>query len=204
MKEFIKPILLFVLFCAFTEKAAATKYEVLHEESILKWTGEKVTGRHFGTIDIGEGWLEINENLIGGSIQVNMQTIKCDDLQNENWNNRLVEHLKADDFFGVEQHPVSVLTLKEWKQVEADQYQITADLTIKGITNSLVFNTQMVIKDGFVRALGSIKVDRTIYEINYRSGKIFNNLGNNMIDDFFTLDFMLVAKVFPETALKIN
>jgi hypothetical protein len=37
-------------------------------------------------------------------------------------------------------------------------------------------------------------VDRTLYDIRYGSGKFFDNLGDNMIYDEFTLEVVVIAE----------
>src|SRR5690606_19568061 len=73
-------------------------------------------------------------------------------------------------------------------------YTVKADLTIKGITKEIEFPATIEIKDGKVAAYAEVKVDRTLYDIKYGSGKFFEGLGDKMIDDFFTVKFKVAAK----------
>ena len=38
-----------------------------------------------------------------------------------------------------------------------------------------------------------VEVDRTLYDIKFRSGRFFSDLGDNLIYDTFTLTFDVVA-----------
>ncbi|MEZ5024924.1 MAG: YceI family protein, partial [Chitinophagales bacterium] len=124
-----------------------------------------------------------------------------DDIENENYNAKLVKHLKDDDFFGVEQFPSASLLIKSAKKVNSnksadngkatqiDQYTITADISIKGITKEITFDAEvMYFNDNSMKATSEITVDRTEFGIHYGSDK---NLGDKMIYKNFTLNVSL-------------
>ncbi|MCK7538706.1 MAG: YceI family protein [Marinilabiliales bacterium] len=65
-----------------------------------------MVNEHFGTINLKEGVIHIDNNAItGGEFLVDMTTIKNTDIEDEKMNGMLVGHLKSDDFFGVEKYP---------------------------------------------------------------------------------------------------
>ncbi|GET20565.1 YceI family protein [Prolixibacter denitrificans] len=174
--------------------AFAQSYQVDTNASTVKWTGKKVAGSHHGTIALKEGELEMKGNqLIGGSVVVDMTTIKDLDLTDPEWNQKLVGHLRSNDFFGVEKFPVSRLVIKKVESKGGNLYHVTGDLTIKGITKPVEFDSSILVTGNKLEATGTIPVDRTKYGIKYGSGSFFSNLGDKMIDDVFTLDFSLVA-----------
>jgi polyisoprenoid-binding protein YceI len=178
--------------CANVDKS--TSYKVDPSESNIEWTGKKVAGAHFGNINIKEGHLLYEGNTItGGSFSIDMNSITCTDLTDERSNSRLVNHLKSDDFFGTSDHPVSILVIKMASQKSGDQYEITGDLTIKGITHEIVFPATVQFADDKLTALADITVDRTKYDIKFRSGRFFDSLGDRLIYDDFTLKVELVA-----------
>ncbi|MBN2774543.1 MAG: YceI family protein [Prolixibacteraceae bacterium] len=190
-----------ILFAAFIFQSFATKYELDKNKSTLNWTGEKVVGKHFGTIDFKTGNLEIIEGkIVSGSFDAAMQTIVCKDLENESFNKKLVGHLNSDDFFSTEKHPFSSLRINRAKMLNANNYQFEAELTIKDITHPVIFNAEVEINDSVVKTKGTMLVDRTLYDIKYGSGRFFSGLGDNMISDHFALDFVLVANAVTETA----
>ena len=66
----------------------------------ISWVGRKVTGEHFGTLKLSDGFVVIkDEKLIDGTFIFDMSTIKNTDIETEKWNNKLVKHLKSEDFF---------------------------------------------------------------------------------------------------------
>jgi len=51
-------------------------------------------------------------------------------------------HLKSPDFFQVEKFPSISFKSKSWKKTGADTFDITGDLTIKGVTKEVVLKTK--------------------------------------------------------------
>ena len=167
---------------------SSTKTSDVTSKSKVKWVGEKVTGSHEGLIDIFDAYLEFNDDnkLVGGEVTINMNTINCTDLEGDA-KNSIEGHLKSDDFFSVKKHPTSTLIIKKAKYLFNNNYEIVADLTIKGITNEIKFKTKL--NDNIASA--DIVVDRTTFDIRYGSGSFFDNLGDKMIYDDFKLSVSL-------------
>lgn len=180
-------ILLSVLIFSFS--AYSQQMNVNTSESELKWTGKKISGEHWGYVQIKEGTLEVENNKIkSGEFKIDMNTINCKDLEDPEWNGKLVGHLKSDDFFSVDKYPVATLTITESTPFKNGESKVKGKLTIKDITNPISF-TALKTKDGYS---ATITVDRTKYNVRYGSGKFFENLGDNMIYDDFTLEVKLV------------
>jgi polyisoprenoid-binding protein YceI len=156
-------------------------------KSSIHWIGKKVTGQHDGTINFTSGKLTFkNGDIVGGEFIVDMTSINATDLEGE-YQQKLNGHLKADDFFGVDKHPTSKLVFTKVEKLQTGTYQVTADLTIKGHTESVSFT----LKGNDHQAQTSVKVDRTKFGIRYGSGSFFDNLGDKTIDDEFTLEVSL-------------
>ncbi len=174
----------------------AETYSVDINKSELKWTGKKVAGKHYGKILLKEATLVLNENNIeSGKFLIDMTTITCDDLPEGSTNDKLVGHLKSDDFFGVEKHPETTLLITESTPKGNGKYTLKSDLTIKGITHPLEFEAN---REGNVFT-ATITVDRSKYNVKYGSGKFFQNLGDNLIYDDFTMDVTIVlARIIHE------
>ena len=188
------------LIAVFAVQAMATEYKVNTSESTVKWNGKKVTGEHYGTVAIEDGSLQVENNKVkSGTIVMDMASIDNEDLTNESMNQKLVGHLKSDDFFSVEKHPNAVLRLKEAVQKSGNNYTFSGDLTIKEITHPVTFDATMDVKGDKLTAKGEVEVDRTLYDIKFRSGRFFSDLGDNLIYDTFTLNFDVVASATGET-----
>ncbi len=157
--------------------------EVKTNESTVTWKGYKVTGSHTGTIDLNSGSLSFDgDKLVGGEFVVNMATLISTDLEGE-YKGKLEGHLKSDDFFGVEKNPTAKLVFTKVTASGKNSYEVTGNLTIKGITNAVTFDVSVYGS----KATATMKVDRSLYNVRYGSGSFFDNLGDKTIYDEFDL-----------------
>jgi polyisoprenoid-binding protein YceI len=177
---------LLILVLSITLSAAAEaqlKLNANTEKTKLTWLGEKVLGQHSGTIDLHSGWVSMLDNkIVSGEFNIDMASIKSD----EN-NDKLVGHLKSDDFFGVDKNPVSKLTITESTPFDKGTAVVRGKLTIKGVTNPVEFKASMQQADEGTWFYANIIVDRSKYNIRYGSGSFFDNLGDKTIYDEFKL-----------------
>ncbi len=172
----------------------AGNYVVDASKSTVAWNGKKVTGEHYGAIDIKEGSLEVVDGEIkGGTVSIDMQSISVEDITDAEMNGKLVGHLISDDFFSVETYPTATLVLTDVIKSGSD-YTFKGDLTIKGTTKPVSFKGTSSTKSDSVEVKGELTIDRSEYNVRYGSKSFFDNLGDKMIYDDFTLDFLVVAK----------
>lgn len=177
------------------KKPAKANYKVETKQSFLKWTGKKVTGKHFGKVKIKSGKLNFEGiDLKGGEFEIDMTSITVDDISNQEWNTKLVNHLKNDDFFSVDKHETAKVTIKS-VTLGKGVYNVTADLTIKGITKPVYFDADIQNKKGTIEAKAKITFNRTLWNVKYNSGKFFKDLGDKMIYDDVEIEVNLVAKI---------
>lgn len=159
-------------------------------KTTLHWLGEKVLGEHNGTVKLNTGWLNWQDNrIISGEFTIDMKSIKDDD-----GSERLENHLKSDDFFGVGKHPESKLVVTGSDSFEKGTAPVKGDLTIKGITHPIEFKAVIQKEDEWTWFFANITVDRTKYNVRYGSGAFFDNLGDKMIYDEFKLKVNLFVK----------
>ena len=172
----------------------AKDFPIDKSASTLEWEAKKVTGQHTGTISFSEGSLNVEKKKIaGGKFTVDMTTIVNND--GSGLNERLVGHLKSEDFFSVEKFPQSTLVVTKVENTAGNTYHFTADLTIKGITNPIEFDAEVSEASGVLTATGVMKVNRVKYDIKFRSASFFSDLGDKMIYDDFTLKFKLITSI---------
>lgn len=171
-----------------------TVYQVDPQQSKVTWVGRKVTGEHAGTIDLSSGKLIWNgEKLTGGSFEIDMASIANTDITDQEYNQKLVGHLKSDDFFATDKHPKATFVITKVTPLANNQFQVKGDLTIKGITKEVQFPATIQATEDQLSAKANIVVDRTLYDIRYGSGSFFDNLGDKAIDNNFELNVELVA-----------
>ncbi|HSJ68909.1 MAG TPA: YceI family protein [Anditalea sp.] len=163
-------------------------------ESTVSWKGKKVGGEHYGKVSLINANLDYEKNRIkGGSFEIDMTSITCEDITNEGSNVRLVNHLKSDDFFSVENHPRAKFILTEAKTKNGKDYEMKGNLTIKGKTKPVSFPATVTEINDKVVADATIVFDRTAYDIQYRSGSYFENLADKLIYDDVEMIVKLVA-----------
>lgn len=171
-----------------------TTFNIQIESSTVNWTGKKVLGLHTGTINIKDGYLSFEKDqLIDGEIVIDMTTILITDIADKSIYKEFFDHLNNDDFFAVDRFKTAILKISKAEKVN-DKYQISGDLTIKDITHPLTLLATIEIFTDFLHALGEIKIDRTLYNIKYGSGKFLPNLGDKLIYDEFVLQFKLIGQ----------
>ena len=165
------------------------KKDIDISKSTVKWVGKKVTGSHEGNISIKEGHIHFDDNAFtGGNIVIDMSTIECTDLDGDSKQN-IENHLSSDDFFGVKKYPTANLEVISAEKVKysKNKYRVKGILEIKSIKNDVEF--EVVIDNSLAKV--ELVIDRTKYDIKYGSGSFFDNLGDKMIYDDFSLSVSL-------------
>ena len=185
-------IVLAVLAAFLSINASAQSQQVNIEKTTVKWTGTKVIGSaHDGFIKLKEGHLDVKKGDIkGGKFVMDMNSMTNTDLDSEEYKQKLVGHLKSDDFFGVATYPTAILEIKEASAFINNKASVKGHLTVKGQTKAIVFDVEKRDK----AYVASIVVDRTLYGIRYGSGSFFDDLGDKAISNDFTLDVKLVLE----------
>jgi polyisoprenoid-binding protein YceI len=168
---------------------AQEKMKVDTKKSSIEWEGKKVGGKHNGMIQLESGYLEMQDGkMVSGSFMVDMTSITNLDLKNEGSNQKLVGHLKSDDFFGVETYPTAKFVLSESSEFVNGKASVSGEITIKGKTEKISFD---VMKDGDAYS-AQVEIDRSKFDVRYGSKSFFNNLGDKAINDIFTLQIKLM------------
>jgi polyisoprenoid-binding protein YceI len=199
MKKLLFAVFALIVITSFTvtdngKKAKTTAFKVDTSKSKIIWTGKKVTGEHTGTVNLSSGNLVLDgKTLKSGSFEIDFSSLTVTDIKDADGNAKLLKHLKSDDFFSVEKNPTSKFVITSVSSKGADEYQIKGDLTIKGITNAISFPATVKNSGKTLFATAKIKVDRTKYDIKFRSTNYFENLGDKAISDDFDLNVNLVA-----------
>lgn len=180
----MKKIVLIILVLYANSSLSAQITGINLQESIINWNGKKVTGAHEGTINFKEGFfIYENERIIGGDFIVDMTTLSNTDQTGKD-KLELEKNLKSFNFFNTEDFKTSQLVFKSIIDKGKNLYKVTADLTIKGVTNSVKFDL-ILNKQG---ATAKLKIDRTKYGIQYGSGTFIDDIGDWTIYEEFDLN----------------
>lgn len=177
--------------------ATAVSQKTTVENAAIVWSGSKVTGKtHTGTLALKESALEFEDGkLTGGSFIVDMASLQNIDVEGE-YKQKLVNHLKSDDFFGVETYPTSSFKITSIEAGAAEgEYNVTGDLTIKATTLPQSFVAKVAVEGNQATTTANFNIDRAKYDVRYGSGSFFDDLGDKAINDEFNLDIKIVSSL---------
>src|SRR3954451_4489872 len=103
-------------------------FKIVVVQSIINWTGRKITGAHNGNIAIKEGILVFNDgNLISGGFVADTTSIKILDITDPGANAQLAGHLASEDFFASEQYPEASFIIASATRQENNTYTINGN-----------------------------------------------------------------------------
>jgi polyisoprenoid-binding protein YceI len=184
-----------ILFLVAFKPSAPETFKVDTKNSSIAWVAGKVGGSHEGIIKLSSGNLVFEgNNLKSGAFAIDMASMTITDLKGTA-NRSLMNHLKGEDFFAVTKHPTSTFELTNVSATGTNRVNVSGNLTIKGITHPITFPATIKKQKNAVAAVAKgIKVDRTKYDIKYRSKSFFGDIGDKAIDDEFEIAINLVAK----------
>ncbi len=170
--------------------------EVKPQDAKIQWEGKKIIGSgHKGELALKSGSMVLEKDTIkSGEFVIDMTSLKNTDLTDAKMNEKLVGHLKSDDFFSIEKHPTALLTINKVAPGKDGKATISGELTIKGIKKSISFPAEIKSDKSGVTAKSTITVDRTAYDIKYNSLKFFSAIGDKAINDTFTVEVEFTAK----------
>ena len=129
-----------------------------------------------------------------------MSSITDLDLQDDSLRELLTRHLKSDDFFAVDRFPTAVFKLAGWSPLtEATpgmhNGMATGSLIIKDINRPITFPACIdPQEDGSIKAHASLDIDRTLWNVLYGSGRLFERLGMHLVHDLISLELIIAAK----------
>ena len=162
-------------------------------KSNVKWYGDEITGKqHYGSLKFKEGNIiltgtgKISDKIISGNFIVDMTSLKVEDMTGRG-KNSLEGHLKSDDFFSVSKFNYAYLKILKSNDPVNGVQTINGDLTIKGISHPVTFTMELNGK----KAKSNLIFDRTKYDVKFRSGNFFQNLGDKLIYDDIKLEVSL-------------
>ena len=128
-------------------------------------------------------------NPAGSSAQVTISAASIDTR-----NAQRDEHLRSNDFLAMADYPQITFVSTGARQVDDSTFELTGDLTIKGVTNSITipFSFEGAAKDPFgnlrVGFEGTVTINRKDYGITWNAAL---ETGGVLVSDKVTLEFEL-------------
>jgi polyisoprenoid-binding protein YceI len=161
----------------------AVAYPFTHAESKLSWVGHKVTGKHEGSFGVFGGIIE----LAGNDVTKSRVRAEIDMTSLVTTPDKLVAHLKSDDFFGVEKFPrAEFVSTSIAKSGEA--YSVTGNLTMHGVTRALTFPASITVSEAEVTVIADFAINRKEF------GVVYPGKPDDLIADDVALKLELHAK----------
>lgn len=170
--------------------------------SSVNWEGRKplISGyADKGTLAVKEGSATVKDGkMTEGNVVLDMKTIKATAMTKTGAEGMLEKHLKSEDFFDVEKFPTATLKITSVEPASnassTFRYTVKGDLTMKEKTNAVEFPATIYAgKDGKLHAAAKMDLNRAKWDVRFGSDTFFDNLANNVIDDYFTLSFDIMG-----------
>jgi polyisoprenoid-binding protein YceI/rhodanese-related sulfurtransferase len=170
-------------------------------KSRLEWAGRNICKKHWGTIDISGGEIVVENGAVtGGTVTIDMRSIRDCDLTDQDLNRLLIRHLMSDDFFDVEHFPTAGFEIircgvEKGATPGSPNYLLKGVLTIKGTAKEVTVPAMIAPGEGgSIQAQACFSIDRTEWNIAYGSGKLFEKLGMHLVNDTISLELYITAR----------
>lgn len=202
----------------------AEQYKINIDSSSVSWIGSKPAGKHHGVIPIVSGEISLEDNnIVGGKVVMNINGITANDLlEDVERHDRLINHLKSDDFFDAENYPEAVFEItscatynpnkeiivkeefeSEHKPASATEHMtdtpthyITGNLTMRDTTLSITFPVFISVNNKEIVARAKFNIDRTNWNLKYRDeASVADKTKDRFIYNTVNVGFRVLAKI---------
>jgi polyisoprenoid-binding protein YceI/rhodanese-related sulfurtransferase len=176
------------------------EYQIDTNQSIIEWFGRNPNTKHFGTVRISQGQIQIENSNMTGTVEIDMDSIENINLAGDELQPVLVSHLKSDDFFLVKTFPKAKFiinggALAEEAHLSSPNYKVSGTLELRGIKADLSFSSTIApTDDKELVAEAHFDIDRTRWNFIYGSTRFFENLGMHLVFDLISFQLRIVAK----------
>lgn len=160
---------------------SATSY-VFTPESVIKFTGSKVTGSHSGNFKSFTGGFKLADGEpVSGQFTIDMKSLTSD-------NEKFTAHLLNEDFFNVPKYPESKFVVTSFEKKGEDAYEVSGNLTMLETTKNISFPAKVNQTDDKVMLSSTFDIPRKDWGVVY-AGKPDDLIRNEVV-----IELNLVAK----------
>ncbi|MFY0696791.1 MAG: YceI family protein [Balneola sp.] len=172
-----KLILVMAVFLFFSQLSVAqeiVQVPIDIKKSEVKWKGTKMRGlgKHEGIISIKSGYFETKDGeFYGGKIVFDMNSISVTDIPKREPipRRRLNNHLKSDDFFGVEKYPEAEFLIVKVLKKEKQNITVEGELSIRDVKDRISVLLEISRDNSEIRSISSkLEFDRFNWNIGYK------------------------------------
>ncbi len=179
-------------------------YAIDLSESRIEWTGRNPNSMHFGTIQLSQGEVTVQNQKITGRFTINMHTIKNINLEGDELQPILEDHLRSDDFFFVKLFPQATYEITQGSPIPSNtnsssssspNFGIQGVLNLRGVSADLNFDTTLnILPDGRLTAEAHLDFDRTRWNVIYGSSRFYEHLGMHLVFDLISIQMKILTK----------
>ena len=172
-------------------------YAVNTEESVIGWTGRNPNKRHYGTLKLSVGEIRVKNGAIDGAFDIDMTSMKNEDLAGDPLQPVLIAHLMSDDFFFVKMFPKASFNLVaarplESRTLSSPNFEVEGTLELRGVKADILFPATVNRRDdGTVSIEAHFDLDRTRWNVLYGSSRFFEHLGMHLVYDLITIELRI-------------
>ncbi len=176
------------------------EYQIDTDQSIVEWFGRNPNTKHFGTVRISKGQIQIEKGNMTGVVEIDMDSIENINLEGDELQPVLVSHLKSDDFFLVKAFPKAKFIINGGKLTEepylsSPNCEVSGTLELRGVKADLALASTIAPADDHVLvAEAHFDIDRTRWNVIYGSTRFFENLGMHLVFDLISFQVKIVAR----------
>ena len=145
--------------------AMGDTFAITAQNSKISWTGSKVTGSHTGTFGGYSGSISLaGDRPETGrvTLDIDMTTLMVDP-------DKLLTHLKSNEFFDVEKFPKATFVSTNIKPGgdKGASHTVTGNLTLHGVTKSISFPATIHREGNVVTVKSEFSINRRDFNVNY-------------------------------------
>ncbi len=174
-------------------------YKVDKERSLIEWTGRNTNSIHTGIIRISAGEIIVRDKYISGKFIIDMKSITNFDLEGDDLQPVLINHLESDDFFLTKLFPNAAFEILEASPIDdpflsVPNFEVKGNLELRGIKLKQDFSATVTdIPPNSISAEAHFDIDRTRWGIIYGSARFFEHLGMHLVFDLISIQAKIVA-----------
>ncbi len=179
-------------------------YKLDTAASLVGWAGRNQNSKHFGTLQLKSGQIQIEGKGISGHLVVDMESMENINLAGNDLQPVLIAHLKSDDFFFTKLFPTATFTIEEGRiadpaSLTAANCQLQGSLTLRAVSRELAFPATITPRDnGNLGVEAHYDLDRTLWNIIYGSSRFFEHLGMHTVFETISIELRLVLEPLKE------
>jgi K(+)-stimulated pyrophosphate-energized sodium pump len=173
------------------EELFSGNIELSQKNTTANWMARKVTGRHVGNVPV-QGVIRMDNNLVTmGELTIDLSQMTVTDIQDAKSRQDFLDHMASPDFFDVAKYPTAKLVITNAARGNNNE-AFKGELTIKEITNPVQGIYLIRKSPEGAKLQGSLTFDRTDYDMVFRSGSVFEDLGDKLIYDDVSIGFEIL------------